>query len=154
MESIDEEVMPFWKDLMERISKQDPPFSTYIRDNFLFTKDSQHCIDISVSSSREIIHFFETKIGLQLEVIKSEHWKDLRKKAVRDKTIYDFAYKMRELYNLSEELTQQLMSQIHLDISMKKITADDIVFTEENNGSINFIQGFEFSDGTYRCNEL
>lgn len=148
------DLQPFWRDVLERIGKKDPPFNTYIRGNFLFSKDSQYFIDISVSSSRELIQFFESKIGLKLEVVKSENWKDLRKKAVRDKTICDFAYRMKDTYDLSEEITQQLMSQIHLDISLKKITSDDIIFMEESNGSIDFIQGFEFEEGNYRCNEL
>jgi len=136
---------PIWRNLIFRIRNNDPPYNTYIRDDVLYVKTGKTFIDLKSCSIQDFIGFFNT-LGLTIEYNKSEYWKDLRKKNLREKIIHNFAYKMKELHELTEEKTQQLVSQIHLDITLKKITPDDIIFDENNIDSIN---GLEFTEGSY-----
>lgn len=140
---------PFWLKLIMRIKKNESPYNTYIKDGVLYLKKNKEKIDLCRCSTEELIHFFSEHLGITLEITRKDNWKELRKKYIRDKTIQHFANRMKDEYNLSEEKTRKLISQIHLDISLKKITPDDIIFNEENMTIIDSINGFFFQNGTY-----
>ena len=149
---INNELDMFWIKLISRIKKNESPYNTYIKDGFLYVKTDKEKLNLNKSSTEDLMHFFSQRLGISLEISKKDNWKELRKKAIRDKTIFHFANRIKNEYNLSEEKTRKLISQIHLNISLKKITPDDIVFNDENISIIDYINGFQFQNGNYVYN--
>lgn len=138
----------FWKIILERISIGDPPFGTQIINHALiYTRRSRSEpirkeIPLKTTSPSEVISFFEQFVGVQLEYIYFDSWKDIKRKVIKDNLIQDYVSRFQIEYNLTTQQTNYMSSLIHLYITLKRITPDDI--------TLEIIEGKK----QYRCTRI
>ena len=121
----------FWKVLLERISIGDAPFGTQILDHsLLFTgkkRELHHEISLKTSTVPQVIDFFESIVGLQLQYVYYNSWKEIKRKVIKDNLIQEYVARFQEEYKLNYNQTNYLSSMIHLYITLKRITPQDIL---------------------------
>lgn len=128
-------ITPFWVSILERISINDAPFGSKIYSDKLIYYDEH--IDLLKCTSDDIVNFFVNKIGINLTYIHFESWKDIKRKTIKDNLIQDYVQRLTFEYNLSQSKTNYLLSMIHLYITLKKITPDEIIL------ETNYIDNFK-----------
>lgn len=122
---LDKREICFWKKILERLSICDTPFNTEIRNNRLYHKDNS--ISLTTSKESDIIQFFRDVIGMKLTFINYYSWKNIKKKSTKDDLIYSFVMCKKKQYNLSTKEHNILLSFIHLNITLKLITHENII---------------------------
>jgi hypothetical protein len=115
---------PTWSSIVERVSLGDAPYGTHITQNKLIFK--QHTVELTQSTPQDIIDFFIYIVGLNLQYIHFKSWKEIKRKTIKDNLIHDFVLRMASQYNLEMSQQKYLLSLIHLYITLKKITPNDI----------------------------
>ena len=136
----------FWKTILERISIGDPPFGTKIINDYLFYKKSN--IPLKNSNYEQIIEFFKEDVGLKLNYVYFQSWKDIKRKVIKDNLIQDFVNRFQKENNLSISQGNYLSSMIHLYITLKKFTHEDIILSITPYTHIKFIKGLYFNSET------
>lgn len=141
----------FWGDIVKRICSGDAPFGTRIEEHQLIFKDSS--LDLFTISVEDLIHFFETEVGLKLQFMYFASWKEIKKKVIKDNIIQDFVNRCKLDLNLTLDQSNFLFSLIHLYLTLKKIMPEDIVLKNGFKGSeykhtyIHEIRGLHSSNG-------
>jgi hypothetical protein len=122
----------FWRLVLERISIGDPPFGTQIiNHSLIYTRrsrsdSSRKEIPLKTTTPSEIISFFEKFVGVQLEYVYFDSWKEIKRKVIKDNLIQDYVTRFQLEHNLTNQQTNYLSSLIHLYITLKRITPEDI----------------------------
>lgn len=116
---------PVWTNIIERVSIGDTPFGTHIFNNTLYYK--QHSISLLNCGISDLVNFFVEYVGLKLEYIHFDKWKEIKRKIIKDNLIMDFVTRMGTIYSLDSSQCRYLLSLIHLYITLKKITPNDII---------------------------
>lgn len=137
----------FWKSIIERVSLGDAPFGTSIFDHHLKFRKSQ--IDLLSIEATELIDFFIEQVGLKLEFISFQSWKEIKKKIIKDNLIQDFVYRKQEQFQLDSSKTARLLSLIHLYITIKRILPSEIHLKTYPHMFIDEIDGIEFKQGNF-----
>jgi hypothetical protein len=122
----------FWRLILERISIGDSPFGTQIiNHSLIYTRRSRSEtirkeIPLKQTTPLELISFFKNTVGIQLEYVYFNSWKDIKRKVIKDNLIQDYVVRFQTEYNLTTQQTNYLSSLIHLYITLKRITPEDI----------------------------
>lgn len=131
------DVTLFWKILLERVSIGDAPFGTQILNHELIYANKRHRESISelslkTSSIPEVIDFFKEVVGVNLQYVYYDSWKEIKRKVIKDNLIQDYVYRFQKDYQLTSKQTNYLSSMIHLYLTLKKITPSDIILETVN----------------------
>jgi hypothetical protein len=118
-------VTPFWKTILERVSIGEAPFGTRISNDHIIFKHTH--LPLKNSTDEKIIEFFKYTVGLDLQYIYFSHWKDIKRKTIKDNLVQNFIYRFGQKHDLNVKQTDYLMSMIQLFITLKKITPNDIL---------------------------
>ena len=78
----------FWKTILERVSIGDAPFGTKIIDNNLFYKKKY--IPLKNCNYLQVVEFFKEDVGLKLNYIYFNSWKEIKRKVIKDNLIQDY----------------------------------------------------------------
>jgi hypothetical protein len=140
-------IQPFWINILERLSIGDCPFGTNITNDILKYKQNQ--INLIDTTPCKIIEFYKHVVGLCIEYIYFNSWKDIKRKTIKDNLIQDFIKRKQLEWNLSREKTNKLHSTIHLYIALKFIQSEHIRLIVDKQTFIEHIQGFEFTDNNF-----
>lgn len=157
----------FWENVFEDLAYGKSPYGTYISKDFLCC--SYRKKDFSYKIERqdprkvydEVHTLLVTKLGLvsPQERVKQKKlfaeyentmrfsrnsWSSIRKKSIKELLIELFVTRMKNKYSLTLKQSRYLLSVIFMAMVFKVITSDDI---EYENGSIQSIDGIEFSKG-------
>jgi hypothetical protein len=122
----------FWRLILERISIGDSPFGTQIiNHSLIYTRRSRSDltrkeIPLKHTTASEVISFFQQTVGIQLEYVYFNSWKDIKRKVIKDNLIQDYVIRFQREHQLSTQQTNYLSSLIHLYITLKRITPEDI----------------------------
>jgi hypothetical protein len=117
----------FWRWLVERVATGEAPFGTWLRNHALgFQKES---LSLTDAGAIDVLTFFETVVGLQLEFVAYDSWKEIKRKVIRDNLIQEFALRAQREHTLSVTETQRLISLVHLYVTIKKILPQEIQLT-------------------------
>lgn len=151
----------FWRNVFEDLSYGICPYGTYIRDGTIYCniKDKHFSYSFSDKPIDEviatIIHLFKTKLSISptteyviehemmekaLDLFQYKHWKEIKKKNIKDILLTNYILSQRETANLSLFKTQQLATQLQLGFMFKLISNDDIVY-DASCGKIKYING-------------
>lgn len=136
----------FWKTILERISIGDAPFGTKIIDNNLFYK--KKCIPLKNCNYLEVVEFFKEDVGLRLNYIYFNSWKEIKRKVIKDNLIQDYVNRFQKENNLSVLQTNYLSSMIHLYITLKKFSCQDIILSIDPYTHIKNIKGLHYDSNT------
>ncbi len=74
----------------------------------------------------DVLSFFEKVVGLQLQFVTYESWKEIKRKIIRDNLIQEFALRSQREHGLDAAETHRLISLIHLYVTIKKILPQEI----------------------------
>lgn len=125
--------------LLERVAIGDAPFGTHIyEDELRFRKCS---LNLMTSSAEEVVSFFTDAVGLALQYVYFESWKDIKRKVIRDNLIQDFVLRVQQRFELPSHETNRLFSMIHLYVTLKKIQPHEIVLETYPHTHIKTIHG-------------
>jgi|694.fasta_scaffold150939_2 hypothetical protein len=124
----------FWKIILERIAIGDAPFGTHVANHILsyskkgrFDDSQTQQILLQTCSSEQIVSFFEKVVGLNLQYVYFDSWKEIKRKVIKDNLIQDYVSRFQKEYALSSSQMSYLSSMIHLYLTLKQITPDDII---------------------------
>ena len=140
-------IQPFWINILERLSIGDCPFGTNISNGVLKYKQNQ--INLVDTTPCKIIEFYKDVVGLHIEYIYFNSWKDIKRKSIKDNLIQDFIKRKQIEWNLSREKTNKLNSMIHLYLTLKFIQSEHIHLIVDKQTFIDHIQGFEFTPNNF-----
>lgn len=126
------DVTLFWKVLLERVSIGDAPFGTQILNHDLIYTNKRHKesnaeLSLKTSSSPQVIQFFKDIVGLNLQYVYYDSWKEIKRKVIKDNLIQDYVCRFQKEYQLTTQQASYLSSMIHLYLTLKRITPSDIV---------------------------
>ena len=136
----------FWNIILERLSIGDAPFGTRIVDNFLWFRKKS--ISLEEGQISDIMNFFKEEVGLQLQYVYFSSWKEIKRKIIKDNLIQDYVGKFQKENNLNMNQTNYLSSMIHLYITLKKITHQDIILNTNPYTHITQIKGIIYDKNT------
>lgn len=133
---------PIWMSILERISIGDAPYGTHIYNGILYY--NQHNIQIAESKAEDVLAFFIEHVGIKLNYSHFNSWKEIKRKVVKDNLIMDYVSRTTDEYQLVLSQSKYLLSLIHLYITLKKITPNDIILdtssTKDNENIHTFIK--------------
>ena len=141
----------FWNDISKRICSGDAPFGTQIENHQLIFKENR--LDLFTTSMQEIVSFFQDCVGVRLRFMYFSTWKEIKKKVIKDNIIQEFVNRCKTDLNLNSEQNNFLFSLIHLYLTLKKITSENIILKNGVGDSvfkhtfINEIRGLHFVNG-------
>lgn len=115
---------PIWVSILERISIGDAPYGTHIHNDTLYYK--QHNVSLIDATSNAIVTFFSEILGLVPKYTHFDSWKEIKRKVIKDNLIMEYVSRISKEYTLSTTQSKYLLSLIHLYITLKKITPNDI----------------------------
>lgn len=148
----------FWKILLERVAIGDPPFGTHIVNHTLVyskkTKVEEQSpiqLPLQTCSVSQAVHFFEHTIGLKLQYVYFDSWKEIKRKVIKDNLIQDYVSRFQREYSLNTSQTNYLSSMIHLYITLKQITPDDIILETINTPKLYLCTRIKTIQGIYYC---
>jgi hypothetical protein len=151
----------FWKTILERIAIGDAPFGTQIANHILtFSKKgkidtpSQELV-LQTSSIPQVVSFFENIVGLNLQYVYFNSWKEIKRKVIKDNLIQDYVLRFQKEYKLNTHQTSYLSSMIHLYITLKQITPEDILLeTVYTNPNYSYLRTrIKTINGVYFCTQ-
>ena len=104
----------FWKIVLERIAIGDAPFGTHINNHTLVcSKKGKHeeqttQLPLQTCSVTQAVHFFEHTIGLKLQYVYFDSWKEIKRKVIKDNLIQDYVLRFQKEYSLNTQQTNYL----------------------------------------------
>jgi hypothetical protein len=138
--------MSFWDDVIDRVrtASISAPFGvTRVGETLVY---GEHILSITYASDEEIIQFYMDKVGLTLEFVRITQWKDIKKKSVRDGLLREYVFRNT---HLEDDELQHMLSNFHLNISIKKIQHDNIKIGEDG-----FIETIEADEDIFTILQL
>jgi hypothetical protein len=142
----------FWKSVLERVSIGEAPFGTYRIQNRLVYRKTQ--ILLEEATPDEVMDFFATNVGLQLQYVHYATWKEIKRKVIKDNLIQDFVSRSQAQYELEAQEAQRLLSMIHLYLTIKRILPQEIQLETFPHMHIVSIEGVTFRPGKYTYTPL
>jgi hypothetical protein len=142
----------FWKAVLERVSIGEAPFGTHRVQNRLVYRKSY--VSLEEATHDEVVDFFVSHIGLQLQYVHYATWKEIKRKVIKDNLIQDFVSRSQAQYGLETRETQQLLSMIHLYLTIKRILPHEIQLETYPHMHIVSIEGVTFKAGKYTYTSL
>ena len=144
-------VEPFWKHILERVSIGDTPYGTRLVQDVLVFQNQQ--LPLKNSNYEQVIEFFKHTVCLDLQYIHFEHWKDIKRKSIKDNLIQNFIQRFSLKHNLNTNQSEYLLSLVQLFITLKKITPNDILLEtdivgEHKHTFIKSIVGLSYQNDT------
>lgn len=125
--------------MLERVAIGDAPFGTHIyEDELRFRK---HSLNLVTSSTEQVVTFFTDVVGLVLQYVYFDSWKDIKRKVIRDNLIQDFVLRVQQRFDLPRHESNRLFSMIHLYVTLKKIQPHEIVLETYPHTHIKTIHG-------------
>jgi hypothetical protein len=142
----------FWKSVLERVSIGEAPFGTYRIQNRLVYRKTQLLLEEATPD--EVMEFFATNVGLQLQYVHYATWKEIKRKVIKDNLIQDFVSRSQVQYELEAQEAQRLLSMIHLYLTIKRILPQEIQLETFPHMHIVSIEGVTFRPGKYTYTPL
>ena len=163
---------PYWQDLLEQCSQGKFPRGVKpSRENSLAIFSGTKSREIIALSSdpletfKTMMDIFKNKLGLtsdrdqhrqrnelielrtRLKLDTECTWKSIKNKRLRNKILLNFVLTCQTKYHLTASETTQLFSLLHLGLTFKSITSNDIDYRD---GVIHSIAGLDFdADGAF-----
>jgi hypothetical protein len=142
---------PFWENVLKRVSEGDAPYGTKIQDDQLIYKNYQ--LSLKNSTSEQVVEFFKHTVGLDLQYIHFDNWKEIKRKSIKDNLIQNYIQQFSLKHKLTPKQSEYLSSLIHLFITLKKIPPSDIILDtdcidEYNHTFIKSINSISFQNNT------
>lgn len=147
---LDEREVCFWKKILERLSIKDAPFNTEIKNNYLYYNNKH--ISLLNSKDIDVIQFFMNVVGTKLIFVNYYSWKNIKKKTTKDDLIYSFVLEKKKQYNLDLKEHNKLLSFIHLNITLKLITNENIILKVDRHTYIENINNLYIEKNNDVCN--
>ena len=147
---IDKREVCFWKKILERLSIKDAPFNTEIKNNNVYYNGRY--ISLLNSKDIDVIQFFMNVVGTKLIFVNYYSWKNIKKKTTKDDLIYSFVLEKRKQYNLDLKEHNKLLSFIHLNITLKLITNENIILKVDKHTYIENINNLYIEKNNDICN--
>jgi hypothetical protein len=142
----------FWKTVLERVSIGEAPFGTYRVQNRLVYRKTY--IALEEATEDEVVDFFATQVGLRLQYVHYASWKEIKRKVIKDNLIQDFVSRSQVEYDLGAHEAQQVLSMIHLYLTIKRILPHEIHLETYPHMHIVSIEGITFRAGKYTYTTL
>jgi len=140
----------FWEDVINRV--RNPVYSTSapfgvtrVDETLVYGEDTLQLVD---ASDEDIITFYTDVVGIKVEYVRITCWKDIKKKCVRDGLLREYVFRHT---HIDDDELQQLLSNFHLNIGIKKIQHDNIKIGED--GLIEMITGPDGESIAYQASQ-
>lgn len=156
----------YWKNIFEDLAFAITPQGTYISKNYLIsnikTKEFVYKINPEIDSETifmDVYTLLSDKLGLkslnEIEEYKNNldlettynSWNSIKKKSIKDSIIMNYVNTKSEEHNFTTQSSKRLLNTINLGIMLKFITSKNISY---ENGSINSVDGFTFSENDFQ----
>lgn len=151
----------FWKCVFEDLAYGKSPYGSYISKGFIYSiykgKEFSYKIDSfkdPESIFNELYFIFTKKLGiysledrsrnkinLEDSNIRNMDWNSIKKKNIKDFVIESYVIDMMKSFTLTIQQSKKLLSIINIAFIFKKLTNEDITFS---NGKILKIKGISF----------
>lgn len=126
----------FWETIFMKLAMGIPPYGSTMTKKCICTDNSQYkFVDKDAMTIYTELHcIFSASIGERTELTKCnsrDSWSTIRKKSTKDLLFEMFVLQMKRNYELTAHQARHLLSFIMLAVVLKKISAEDIVYEDQ-----------------------
>jgi hypothetical protein len=136
------------RSILERLAIGENPVGTVLQGDTLHFRNKQISLLDRPNILTDLQVFFHTVVGIpkQFDTEDYKQWKEIKKKYIKNFLLEAFVMEKQKEYALTLTQTNQLLATIHLGITFKHISIQDIVY---NDGKIQSINHLHFKPHEY-----